>query len=171
MKNEVASFNTDTTQGGQFLTFQCAGEQYALSIASIKEIIEYGLVTPVPRMPAFIRGVINLRGSVVPVIDMAARLGFAPTPVRNRTCVVMIELQTEDGPMGMGLMVDGVSEVIDLTPQDMQPSPNFGARIRADFIACMARVKGKFVIVMRIEQVLSVSEMADLARMGCEQRV
>lgn len=151
---------------GQYLTFLAARETYAMSIGRIKEIIEFGQVTAVPLMPAFIRGVINLRGAVVPVIDLSARLGFAPSEIQRRTCVVIVEIDHEGQCFDMGLMVDGVSEVLELGMGDLEPPPNFGARIRSDFIQCMARIRGRFVIVMRIEQVLSVEEVSELARMG-----
>lgn len=157
--------------GGQHLTFHAAGETYAMSIARIKEIIEYGQVTSIPLMPNFIRGVINLRGAVLPVIDLSARLGFAPSKVQAKTCVVIVELDHEGQTFDMGLVVDGVSEVLDLGESDLEPSPNFGARIRSDFIQCMARIKGRFVIVMRIEQVLSVEEVTELARLGQRESV
>lgn len=157
--------------GGQHLTFLAAGETYAMSIARIKEIIEYGQVTSIPLMPAFIRGVINLRGAVVPVIDLSARLGFPPSRVQAKTCVVIVEIDHEGQTFDMGLMVDGVSEVLDLNDTDLEPPPNFGARIRSDFIQCMARIKGRFVIVMRIEQVLSVEEVSELARLGQKDMV
>jgi purine-binding chemotaxis protein CheW len=157
--------------GGQHLTFLAAGETYAMSIARIKEIIEYGQVTAIPLMPEFIRGVINLRGAVVPVIDLSARLGFAPSRVQARTCVVIVEIDHEGQTFDMGLVVDGVSAVLDLGESDLEPPPNFGARIRSDFIQCMARINGRFVIVMRIEQVLSVEEVSELARLGQRESI
>ena len=150
----------------QYLTFHAAQATYAMGIGTIREIIEYGSITTIPLMPAFIRGVINLRGAVVPVIDLAARLGFPPAAPSRRTCIVIVEMGHEDELFEMGLVVDGVSEVLELSPADLEPPPTFGANIRSDFIQNMARIHGNFVIVMRLEQVLSIDEVSHLARMG-----
>ena len=150
---------------GQYLTFQVTGQTYAMRIAAIKEIIEYGSMTSIPLMPAFIRGVINLRGAVVPVIDLAARMGFAPAEPSRRTCIVIVEMHHDAEVFEMGVVVDGVSEVLELPAQDLEPPPSFGAKVRSDFIEAMARIRGQFVIVLRLEQVLSIDEVSQLARM------
>ncbi|MCB1995292.1 MAG: purine-binding chemotaxis protein CheW [Burkholderiaceae bacterium] len=160
-----------TTEGqppAQYLSFLVAGSTYAMGIAAIKEIIEYGSVTRVPLMPSFIRGVINLRGSVVPVIDLAARLGFEPSRPGPRSCIVIIEMQHESQRFDMGVIVDGVSAVVELAPSDLEPPPHFGAAIRSDFIEAMARIQDRFVIVMRVEQVLSIEEVTQLASVPVE---
>ena len=151
--------------GGQYLTFQVAGQTYAMRIATIKEIIEYGALTSIPLMPSFIRGVINLRGAVVPVIDLAARMGFAPSSPSRRTCIVIVEMPHSGEVFEMGVVVDGVSEVLELPAQDLEPPPSFGAKVRSDFIEAMARIRGNFVIALRLEQVLSIDEVSQLARM------
>ncbi|MEY2839576.1 MAG: hypothetical protein RJB60_1875 [Pseudomonadota bacterium] len=150
----------------QYLTFHAAQATYAMGIGAIREIIEYGSITSIPLMPQFIRGVINLRGAVVPVIDLSVRLGFAAEPPGPRSCIVIVEMSHEDELFEMGLVVDGVSEVIELSAADLEPPPTFGANIRSDFIQNMARIHGKFVIVMRLEQVLSIDEVSHLARIG-----
>jgi len=147
----------------QYLTFQLAGEMYAVGILNIKEIIEYGSLTEIPMMPAFIRGVINLRGSVVPVIDLAARFGGSQSEQSRRTCIVIIELVTDDERHDIGIVVDAVSEVLEVSDVDIEPPPAFGAKIRADFIAGMGKIGGKFVIILDIRKVLSVDEIATLA--------
>lgn len=154
------------TSTAQYLTFHAAQATYAMGIGTIREIIEYGSITTIPLMPDFIRGVINLRGAVVPVIDLAARLGFDRAAPSRRTCIVIVEMHHDDELFEMGLVVDGVSEVLELSPQDLEPPPTFGANIRSDFIENMARIHGSFVIVMRLEQVLSIDEVSHLARMG-----
>ncbi len=156
--------------GQQVLCFNAAGSTYAMGIASIKEIIEYGTITTIPLMPAFIRGVINLRGAVVPVIDLAARLGFEPAVPSRRTCIVIVEMRHGDERFDLGVVVDAVSEVLELGPEDVEPAPSFGAAIRSDFIEAMARIRGRFVIVMRLEQVLSIEEVSDLARLRSDPR-
>ncbi len=147
----------------QYLTFQLGGEMYAVGILNVKEIIEYGSLTEIPMMPAFIRGVINLRGAVVPVIDLAARFGGQRTETSRRTCIVIIELTTGEEHHDIGVVVDAVSEVLEVSDADIEPPPAFGARIRADFIHGMGKIGGKFVIILDIQQVLSVDEIAALA--------
>jgi len=150
----------------QYLTFVLGGEMFAVGILNVKEIIEFGNLTEIPMMPAFIRGVINLRGSVVPVIDLAARFGGQSTEVSRRTCIVIVEVAEEDAGQvsrhDIGIMVDAVSEVLDIADSEIEPPPSFGARIRADFIFGMGKVAGKFVIILNINKVLSIDEIARL---------
>lgn len=152
----------------QYLTFTLGGEMFAVGILCVKEIIEYGSLTEIPMMPAFIRGVINLRGAVVPVIDLAARFGGRPTEVGKRTCIVIVEIgdagTADDATRhDIGIIVDAVSEVLDIPAGEIEPPPTFGARIRADFIFGMGKVAGKFVIILNIDRVLSVDEIALIA--------
>src|SRR5512137_342801 len=150
----------------QYLTFVLSGEMFAIAILNIKEIIEYGSITEVPMMPAFIRGVINLRGSVVPVIDLSARFGRKRTEVSRRTCIVIIEVENAgEGKQDVGVMVDSVSEVLEIPRSEIEPPPAFGAKIRADFIQGMGKVSGKFVIILEVNQVLSVEELSMLGQM------
>lgn len=146
----------------QYLTFSLSGEMFGLGILNVKEIIEYGNLTEIPMMPAFIRGVINLRGSVVPVIDLAARFGSSQTTIGRRTCIVIVEIQNDDVRQDIGIVVDAVSEVLDISASDIEPPPSFGTRIRSDFIQGMGKVAGKFVILLNIDKVLSVEEIATL---------
>jgi purine-binding chemotaxis protein CheW len=153
----------------QYLTFLLGGEMFALAILNVKEIIEYGNLTEIPMMPAFIRGVINLRGSVVPVIDLSARFGGKATEIGRRTCIVIVEMKgAESGDAGqdIGIIVDAVSEVLEIPRGEIEPPPTFGAKIRADFIAGMGKVSGKFVIILNVQRVLSVEEMAQLTHVG-----
>ncbi|MFZ2853031.1 MAG: chemotaxis protein CheW [Rhodocyclaceae bacterium] len=144
----------------QYLTFLLGGEMFGVGILNVKEIIEYGNLTEIPMLPAFIRGVINLRGSVVPVIDLAARFGGQSTEIGRRTCIVIVEVPDEDMRHDIGIMVDAVSEVLDIPGNEIEPPPAFGARIRADFIFGMGKVAGKFVILLDIDRMLSVEEIA-----------
>ncbi len=146
----------------QYLTFSLGGEMFGVGILNVKEIIEYGNLTEIPMMPAFIRGVINLRGSVVPVIDLAARFGGKSTEIGRRTCIVIVEVSDEDTRHDIGIIVDAVSEVLEIPGSEIEPPPSFGARIRADFIFGMGKVAGKFVILLEIAKVLSVEEIAML---------
>lgn len=149
----------------QYLIFQLAGEPFAIEIRHIREIIEFGQLTEVPMMPAFIRGVINLRGAVVPVIDLAARFGGSRADVARRTCIVIVEVQGEEEGEAqcVGVMVDAVNEVLEIPADAIEPPPSFGAHIRNDFIVGMGRVNGRFVVILDVGRVLSLSEMAALA--------
>lgn len=148
---------------GQYLTFLLGGEMYAIGILNIKEIIEYGQVTEVPMMPAFIRGVINLRGRVVPVIDLQARLGKPSTAITKRSCIVIVEVESDGDHQDVGMVVDSVSEVLEIPASEIEPAPSFGAKIRSDFISGMGKISGKFVILLSVSRVLSVEEMSSLS--------
>lgn len=148
---------------GQYLTFLLGGEMFAIGILGIKEIIEFGSLTAVPMMPEFIRGVINLRGAVVPVVDLSARFGRQSTEVTRRSCIVIIEAEAESEKHDVGVVVDSVSEVLEIPDAEIEPAPSFGAKIRSDFIHGMGKVGGKFVIILDAHKVLSVDEMAMLS--------
>ncbi|MGX9566252.1 chemotaxis protein CheW [Pseudomonas sp. CFBP 5748] len=148
----------------QYLTFSLAGEQFAVGTLTVKEIIEYGQVTSVPMMGPSIRGVINLRGAVVPVIDLSARFGGRQTEVGRRTCIVILEVDHVDEQQVIGVLVDAVNEVLEIAPADIEPAPAFGAHIRTDFILGMGKVEGRFVILLDIGKVLSVDELAALTQ-------
>lgn len=165
-KTAVRAAAGNAAEIAQYLTFLLGGEMYAVGILNVKEIIEYGQLTEIPMMPAFIRGVINLRGSVVPVIDLAARFGGRQTEASHRTCIVIIELTNGDEHHDIGVVVDAVSEVLEVSSADIEPAPAFGAKIRADFIQGMGKIGGKFVIILDIQKVLSVDEIASLATMA-----
>ena len=153
----------------QFLTFLLGGEMFAINILSIKEIIEYQPLTEVPLMPDFIRGVMNLRGAVVPVIDLAARFQRPVTEVGRRTCIVILEICHEDRVQDVGIVVDAVSEVIELKASQIEPPPAFGAKVRTDFIQGMFRAETRFVIILNIGSVLSLEEMIMLAESSMEE--
>ena len=162
-KGTAAAVKPDEAEApSQYLTFALGSEMFAVGILNVKEIIEYGNLTEIPMMPAFIRGVINLRGSVVPVIDLSARFGGRPTEVGKRTCIVIVEVQDEELRHDIGIMVDAVSEVLDIPDGEIEPPPTFGAKIRAEFILGMGKVQGKFVILLNIDKVLSVEEIAQI---------
>lgn len=150
-------------QINQYLTFVLGAETFALGILAIKEIIEYSSLTDVPMMPPYIRGVINLRGAVVPVIDLSVRFGRASAPVTKRTCIVIIEVMVNDERQVIGIVVDAVNEVIDIPASDVEPAPAFGAGIRTDFILGMGKVHNKFVILLDVNHVLAFDELASLA--------
>jgi purine-binding chemotaxis protein CheW len=163
--NKVATLVAAPPEPLQYLTFMLAGEMFAIGILAIKEIIEYGHLTEVPMMPASVRGVINLRGAVVPVIDLQARFGRPASAVTKRTCIVIVETAptkaADDGQV-IGVVVDAVSEVLELPASEIEPPPSFGSAIRSDFVCGMAKVRGKFVIVLDVANVLAVEDFSTL---------
>ena len=150
--------------GHQHLTFVVDGETYAVDTLAVREIIEFGQLTQVPLMPACIRGVINLRGAVVPVVDLEARFGGAPTRVGPRTCIVILEVIADEDTHVLGVVVDAVSEVLEIEPADIRPAPAFGSRLPPHFISGMVKADDGFVVVLDVAQVLSVDQLADLAQ-------
>jgi len=162
IKNDIHAALSQQEEG-QYLTFLIGGEMFAISILGIKEIIEYGNLTTVPMMPDFIRGVINLRGAVVPVVDLSSRFGRTASEVTRRSCIVIIEVEGDEEKQEVGVVVDSVSEVLGIPAAEIEPAPSFGARIRSDFINGMGKVDGKFVIILNADRVLSVDEMAMLS--------
>lgn len=144
----------------QYLTFNLSGEKFGLNILKIREIIEYGGVTHIPMMPPFIKGVINLRGMAVPVIDLSLRLEKKACEISRLTCIVIVDIESEDGNVEVGWMVDSVDEVVEIPPDQVEPSPRFGATIRTDFISGMGKIEGNFVVLLDSNRVLSMEEIS-----------
>ena len=164
----VKTDNKPVLQHKQYLTFLLSGEMFSISILCIKEIIWYANLTEVPMMPACIRGVINLRGAVVPVMDLSTRFGKPPTAVTKSTCIIIIEVQTEtEGEtQSMGVVVDAVQAVLEIDASEIEPPPTFGAKIRSDFIEGIGKVNGKFVILLNVNRVLSNEEIGAMGRVA-----
>jgi purine-binding chemotaxis protein CheW len=146
----------------QFLTFRIGNEHYGLELSQTREIIEYSGITQVPLMPNFLRGVINLRGEVVPVIDLAVRLGRKSIEVQRRTCIIVVELTNNDQHHVLGLLADAVSEVIEMDDENIEDAPSFGANIRAEFIQGIAKQGEEFVVLLDANNALSIRELAHL---------
>ena len=146
----------------QYLTFLLTGEEYAISILKVKEIIEYDTVTTVPKTPRWVRGVINLRGAVVPVVDLGLKFGLEERPVTKTTCIVIVEGQVEGQSTLMGVMADAVSQVMDIAAGDVQEVPTFGTRIKVDYLQGMAQLGKKFVLLLDIDKVLSADDVQGL---------
>jgi purine-binding chemotaxis protein CheW len=157
---------TGTGRRQQYLTFRLQKGLFAVSILRIKEIIEYGQPTAVPMMPGFIRGVINLRGAVVPVMDLLARFGEDPSAPTKRTCILIIEIETAGRIHDVGLLVDAVNGAADIAAGDIEPAPRFGSSIRADLISGMGKVNGRFVIIIDLNCMLSEDELEMVAQAG-----
>lgn len=143
----------------QYLTFQLAGEEYAIDILSVREIIPRGAITAIPQTPAAIRGVINLRGSVVPVVDLAIKLGLAPTPITNRACIVILEVALDEDPTIVGILVDSVNQVMEFLPENILPVPAFGTQVPMGFLHGMGNSGVKFVLILDIKNMLGATEL------------
>ena len=151
--------NEATQSLNQYLTFSLAGEEYGISILQVTEIIECSSLTKVPGTPMWIRGVLNLRGSVVPVVDLATKFGLGPTALTRRTCVIIVELHADGERLMMGVMADWVRQVIELGPNEIQSTPAFGPKVRVDCILGMGVNNGKFVVLLDIDKILSSREI------------
>ena len=160
----AASTGADGAQTHQYLTFVLGGELFAIGILFVKEIIEYSNLTEVPMMPAAVRGVINLRGAVVPVTDLLIRFGKNSSAVTKRTCIVIVEVMGQGERQDVGVVVDSVDSVLDIPASEIEPPPSFGAGIRTDFIRGMGKVNGKFVILLNVNHVLAVEDAAPPAQ-------
>ena len=154
------STTTEVAVQTQLLTFLLAGDSYAVSILRVREIIEYDAVTRVPNVPPSIRGVINLRGAVVPVVDLPVRFGLGESRVTKRSCVIIVEVDVNGDRLVMGLMADAVSQVIELPPGDIEPPPAFGTRVRVDFLKGLGKIGKGFVLILDIDRVLSNEEVS-----------
>jgi purine-binding chemotaxis protein CheW len=143
----------------QYLTFTLGDEMFAMDIRTVREIIQHAAMTVVPMTPDFIRGVINLRGAVVPVIDLQSRFGRTPAVVGKKTCVVIFDATQDGEKVELGLMVDAVSEVIEIAPADIEVPPQFGSSIQRDYIRGMGKVKGEFIVILEPERALNFDDM------------
>jgi purine-binding chemotaxis protein CheW len=143
----------------QYLTFFLGGEEYGIGILRVKEILEYDTLTKVPTTPSFIRGVINLRGSVVPVVDLAVKFGLPETPVTKRTCIVIVEVALDGQPTVMGVLADAVSQVMDLTAADIEAPPAFGTQVKVDCLQGMGKIGKRFVLLLDADQVLAAPDL------------
>ncbi len=144
----------------QYLTFLLGGKTYGLAILNIKEIIEYGEITEVPMTPEFISGVINLRGSVVPVIDLSQRFSGQSVEQTKRTSIIILEVRNDDLKIEIGVTVDMVNEVLDIHPGEIEQAPSLGDQIQTNFISGMAKVNDTLLILLDIENILSIDELS-----------
>ena len=146
----------------QYLTFLIAGEEYAVRILAVREILAYGPITPVPKAPSWMRGVANVRGSVVPVVDLGMKLGIGATRTTSLTCIVIVEASIGEETVTIGLLAESVKQVIDLGPADLEPPPSIGTQIEAEYLLGIGRTGGaKFVLVLDIDAVISRNELPE----------
>lgn len=145
----------------QYLSFFIAGDEYAVNILRVKEIIEYDAPTRMPAMPACVRGAINLRGRVVPIIDLAAKFGLPGSTVTRRSCIVVVEVLVDGEPTVMGMIADAVSQVLDLQPGQIENAPSFGTRVRAEYLDGLGTSGQQFVLILNIDRALAVGALPD----------
>ena len=146
----------------KFLTFKVGDEIFGVEIDNINEIIEYSEMTRVPLTPPYIRGVSNLRGNVVPIIDLVVRLGKEPSAVTKRTCIIIVEMEDDGEQIDIGFVVDEVDEVLDIHASNIEPAPQFGTDIPSEYINGMGKVNGEFVILLSLNDILSIKDLSDL---------
>lgn len=153
---ETANHSDTSTLEGKYLTFVLNHEEYGLEILKVREIIGLMEITPVPQTPAFIKGIINLRGKVIPVVDLRLKFGMPEAEYTKETCIIVVNIDNRL----MGIIVDTVSEVLDINAKDIEPAPSLGSSIKTDFILGMGKIKGKVKILLGIEKVLALEELA-----------
>ena len=152
----------------QYLTFRLADEVYALEIAKVREVLELTTVTKVPRTPEFMRGVINLRGGVVPVVDMRLKFGMSRTEKSVNTCIIIVEIEVDGEKTVLGALADSVQEVIELEDGQIEPPPRIGTRLKTEFIKGMCKREEEFIILLEIDRVFSSEELAMVQESGRE---
>ena len=154
---------------GKYLTFELAGEVYGLQILKVQEIIGMMKITHVPRTPNFVRGVINLRGKVIPVVELRTKFDMPSTEDTDRTCIIVVQVEGNGTQVIMGLLVDEVSEVVDIAAGQLEPPPSFGASVDTSFILAMGKVAERVVILLGVDQVLSTADLQKLTLAGGAQ--
>ena len=158
--------SVETAGATQYFTFTLGNEDYALEISRVREVVDYTTITRVPRMPEFLRGVINLRGNVVPVIDLRLKLGMSAIKKTVDTCIVIVDVEIDGDFTHMGALADSVKAVIDLDPAQIGPPPKLGTKINNEFIKGMGQQDDGFIIILDIDRVLSTEEMSMVAEAG-----
>jgi len=155
----MSECTTSTSRAGKYLTFSLASETYGIPILKVKEIIGMLPITSVPRVPNFVKGVINLRGKVLPVIDLRLKFGLEEIDYTERTCIIVVEIASDSGTLPTGAIVDAVSEVIAISDDDIEDRPEFGTTLETDFISGMAKKDGHIKILLDIDSVVLPAEM------------
>jgi purine-binding chemotaxis protein CheW len=143
----------------QYLTFKLGEETFALDVAEVREILDFTSVTKVPRTPAFMRGVINLRGSVVPVMDLRLKFGMSATLQTVNSCIIVVEMTMEGDSIVIGVLADAVQEVIDLEPEQIEPPPRIGTKLNTEFILGMGKHNGAFMMILDIDRIFESSDL------------
>ena len=162
MKTSEQDIKLITDREGKYLTFSLAAEEYGICILKVKEIIGMMVITMIPQVPAYVKGVINLRGKVIPVMDLRLKFGLDKIEYTDRTCIIVVEIKANAGKVLMGIVVDAVSEVLNVKSDDIEDSPTFGAAMKTDYILGMAKVENKVKILLDIDKVICDEAMAVL---------
>ena len=152
------------------LTFFMDQEEYAVELLKVREIMEYREPTVVPMTPAAVRGVINVRGKVVPIVDLAIKFGLADLTISKRTCIIIVEVDVDGADTSMGLVVDAVNEVREFAGDEIEDAPSFGTKVRVDYLQGMGRTKDKFALILDIDRVLSEMEVEAVKKLHDEKR-
>lgn len=147
---------------GKYLVFHLGREEFGIRVLKVREIMGVQDITAVPQTPAYVKGVINLRGKVIPVVDLRLKFGLPETEYTQRTCIIVVQVQGEAGMMLMGIVVDGVAEVLNLAAADIEDTPDFGQGVTTPYLLGMAKIKGKVKILLEIDQVLTSTELHGL---------
>jgi purine-binding chemotaxis protein CheW len=158
----------NTSKEGKYLTFALGNEEYGLEILKVREIIGFMDITAVPQMPPYIRGVINLRGQVIPVIDLRAKFSMAGAEVTEETCIIVVEIAQQGRKFNTGIVVDHVSEVLDIAGEDIEDAPQFGSDVSTDFILGMGKVGEQVKILLDIDKVLATVDIQTLGALVAE---
>jgi purine-binding chemotaxis protein CheW len=151
-----------TDREGKYLTFSLAGEEYGIGILKVKEIIGMMPITHVPQTPEYVKGVVNLRGKVIPVVDLRLKFGIEPIDYTERTCIIVVEISSANKTISMGIVVDSVSEVLNIKSGDIEDTPSFGTKLKTEFILGMAKMGASVKILLDIDLVLADEEMAEI---------
>jgi purine-binding chemotaxis protein CheW len=153
----------ETTNANQYLTFTLDNEQYAISVAKVREVLEHTKITKLPRTAVFMKGIINLRGAGVPVIDLRLKFGLPETPITKDTSIIVMEVESQDGAVVVGTLADAVHEVVDIDEASIEPAPRFGTRLSAEFIKGVGKKDDLFIIILDIDRVFNAEEISVLA--------
>ncbi len=155
-----------TARAGKYLTFKLGSEEFGIVIMKVKTIIGLMEITKVPRTPHFVRGVINLRGQIIPIVDMRKKFGMETIDDTRETTIIVVEVRKSDHIQEIGIVVDSVSEVMDISEENIDDTPEFGSEFESDFIMGMAKAKGRVISLLSIEQILSTDEIVKLAELN-----
>jgi len=154
----------ETSNVNQYLTFTLDGEQYAVGVAKVREVLEHTKITKLPKTAVFMKGIINLRGAGVPVIDLRLKFGMAETPITKDTSIIVMEVESQDGKVVVGALADAVHEVVEIDEKAIENAPRFGTRLAAEFIKGVGKRDDSFIIILDIDRIFNVDEVTALAR-------
>uniref|UniRef100_A0A7C3E991 Chemotaxis protein CheW n=1 Tax=Gracilinema caldarium TaxID=215591 RepID=A0A7C3E991_9SPIR len=148
----------------QYLTFRLEAEQYAVSVYSVREVLEYVPITRLPQTAAYLKGVINLRGMGIPVIDLRTKFGMPEVPITKDTSIIVLDIKTREGLLIIGALADSVQEVIELEASEIEPAPRFGNNVAVEYIQGIGKKDGKFIIILNMDKILSTDEVIDISQ-------